>query len=543
MTTLSMFTQDTDVSALWSLDVLGIMDPVQKQTKAAHEKEVLDGFLETTKLNSAGRYEVVLPWKVNHPPLVDNRPSAEHRLKKTINTLKSLNLLDDYQQVFDDWMQEGYIEQVPVCEVPRVSYYLPHRPVVKEGSSTRIRSVFGASAHEKAGPSLNDCLETGPNFIELIPSLLMRFREKEVAVIEERDHLRFLWYRDADPEKVIVYRHQRVVFGVSNSPFILGATLNLHIDSALRDARAESEKSVLRKLKKSFYVDNCVISIDSHEEAGEFQRISSSVLESGGFDLRAWEYSGLKKTEPESSVLGLRWHREEDTLSLVNPLVQKGKPSIITKRTMLSLTQQLFDPLGMICPVVICPKILLQQVWAKGLDWDVRVDDEVRDAFVLWMDQLTWLKEVKIPRWLFKAEEEASRISLHAFVDASSLAYAAVIFARVESNNRVEVEFVSTKASISPKETIIPRLELLAATVGARLMHSVVSAVPDLHCELYYWTDSSTVLTWIQRNKQWATFVWNRIQEIRQLTDPEQWSHVPGVSNPADLASRGCTAK
>lgn len=558
LTTFSMFTQQADLSTLWKLDTLGIRDPVEKKTEAAHQREVQDQFLETLRLNAAGRYEVLLPWRENHPPLVDNRHSAERRLERTLHTLKKDDLLHDYQQVFDGWVKEGYIEQVPDNEIARTSYYLPHRPVVKEGSSTPLRPVFDASAHGKASPSLNECLETGPNLIELVPTLLTRFREKQVGVTadvrkaflqisvaaEERDHLRFLWCEEGDPHRLIVYRHKRVVFGVSSSPFILGATINHHLSAAIQDTQSDEEKRILGLLKQSFYVDNCVISVDTNQEAQQFERVSTESMKAGGFDLRAWEYSDKNMSGRQSSVLGLRWHREEDTLSLANPVLGNPRPEIITKRIILSFTQRLFDPLGMISPVLICPKILLQQIWTQGLDWDSEVSENEATAFRYWIDQLNWLEAVRIPRWAFGVKHEKSSLSLHAFVDASRVAYAAVIYARLEMENKVEVVFVSAKARIAPKgTTTIPRLELLAATVGARLMSSTVSAVPDLHCKLYYWSDSSTVLAWIQRNKQWATFVWNRVQEIRQLTNAGDWSHVPGTVNPADLASRGCTAK
>ncbi|GFR04230.1 DNA-binding protein HEXBP [Trichonephila clavata] len=88
----------------------------------------------------------------------------------------------------------------------------------------------------------------------------------------------------------------------------------------------------------------------------------------------------------------------------------------------------------------------------------------------------------------------------------------------------------------------IPRLELMGAPIGARLFDSVSQALkPEIeNINSYFWTDSSTVLTWIKRQEQWSVFVNNQIVEIRRLTAPENWFHVPGNQNPADILSRGC---
>ncbi|GFW45723.1 integrase catalytic domain-containing protein [Trichonephila clavipes] len=93
------------------------------------------------------------------------------------------------------------------------------------------------------------------------------------------------------------------------------------------------------------------------------------------------------------------------------------------------------------------------------------------------------------------------------------------------------------------KTITIPRLELMAATIGARLFSSVKHALKISNIKTYFWTDSSTVLTWIIRREQWSVFVANRISEIRKLTTSEDWFHISTDQNPEDILSRGCGPK
>ncbi|GFS77776.1 DUF5641 domain-containing protein [Nephila pilipes] len=93
------------------------------------------------------------------------------------------------------------------------------------------------------------------------------------------------------------------------------------------------------------------------------------------------------------------------------------------------------------------------------------------------------------------------------------------------------------------KTITIPRLELMAAVIGARLFSSMKQALKLPYIKTYFWTDSSTVLTWITRREQWSVFVANRISERRKLTTSEDWLHISTDQNPADILSRGCGPK
>jgi len=156
------------------------------------------------------------------------------------------------------------------------------------------------------------------------------------------------------------------------------------------------------------------------------------------------------------------------------------------------------------------------------------------------LSELEPLSQVKLSLCYFTEKElEPSTIQLHSFSDASRQAYAATVYLRSEWDGmRVQVELVASKTKVAPlKKQSIPRLELLAATILARLMNTVQTSLPS-EIKNFYWTDSTNALCWITNNKPWKQYVQHRVQEIRQQS-PKKRRYFPGPETPADLPSRG----
>lgn len=554
----SMSNTDYSVTQLWDMDTIGVRDPVEVITVQKTEAQEKQKFFANLTRNSDGRYVIKLPWKDYCPSLPTNIEIAKKRLESTTKKLKVLRLMETYGRLFQSWEEEGFIEKVvDLDRGTRSIHYIPHRAVVKPSSlTTPVRPVFDASCKVGNHPSLNDCLHKGENYILLIPEVLLRFREKAIGFIadirkafqtieveeEDRDVMRFLWW--APDGGIMKYRHKRVMFGANCSPFILGAVIDYHL------SHVREHQEIGKKLLRSLYVDNCANSEETVEEYRHFRNVSTSLLADCKMDLRMWMSNVDEFVDPAThivGVLGMQWDRKEDVL-FVN-VENISVPEKITKRTVLSTVQKIFDPIGFTCPALIPMKTLLQRTWVNKLKWDESLPEEEVRTFKKWMKEVPALTQIRIPRRMSSSEMESGRISLHTFTDASKTSYGAVVFLRCESDHGVSVQLLAAKARVCPvmtkdgtqKRMTIPRLELMGCLVGARLCASVKKSLGWLDIPECYWTDSSTACAWIHRNEAWGTFVGNRTNEINQLTRKEDWRHVPGTLNPADLPSRGCS--
>ena len=133
--------------------------------------------------------------------------------------------------------------------------------------------------------------------------------------------------------------------------------------------------------------------------------------------------------------------------------------------------------------------------------------------------------------------DESVKEQLHIFCDATT------VFLRVHYEDFVSVQLIQGKARVAPiQKMTIPRLELMGCVIGARLGNTIHNTL-STKVPCFYWTDSTTALSWINRNDEWGTFVGNRVREILTLSSTNGWRYIPGKFNPADLSSRGCSPK
>ena len=194
----------------------------------------------------------------------------------------------------------------------------------------------------------------------LIFELLLRFREYHVALIgdiekaflniaidpSDRDYLRFHWVDNVSEEqpRIVIYRFNRVVFGVNSSPFILNAVFRHHIETF-----KEADPEFVSKLVEGFYVDDLVTGCRTPHQAIELYEKAKVRMQEGGFRLRKWKSNDPVVLNKINQVEGPIEAKEGDliessfakeTLGLSNNNGEKTKVLGIewdTKRTPLSL--------------------------------------------------------------------------------------------------------------------------------------------------------------------------------------------------------------
>lgn len=555
---------DDLLKILWEQDI-------DNKRKLTEEEETCEKiYTDTYTRNKDGRYVVNLPLKIKPPRAVKGN-TRSIALKRLIELKRKLErnpkLKESYTKVLTEYLQLGHMEEVPGHESENVAVYLPHHAVVREDKETsKVRVVFDASSKGLTGVSLNDDLMTGPLLQEDLRSIILRWRKHKICFTgdiekmyrmilvrkEHADFQRILWYEN---DLVKEYRLLTVTFGTTAAPYLAVKTLK-----QIAADEGENYTVASKILNEDFYVDDVMSGFDSVEEAIEACKQLQTILEKGGMTLKKWSSNSLeflKSINPELvstnakfnitidgtvKALGLSWNLKEDNFhySLNFPPMPKN----ITKRTILADLQRLFDPLGWIAPAVVSAKMLIQQLWLEGVKWDDKIEDRLEKRWIAIREDLINVERVKVNRWLNTYQLANDKLSLHGFCDASKHAIAAVVYSRVENpDGSFMVSIVAARTKVAPiKPVTLPRLELCGAVLLAKLLHHVAKAMRVSPSQTYAWTDSSVALAWLfGEPSRWKPFVANRVVEILEYINNNQWHHVRSEHNPADVASRGST--
>ena len=546
-----------DLERFWRLEDIGIKDRPEKDDDEIATKV----FNDTILFNSSERrYEVKWPLKQPMPDLPSNFKMTLARLKSMLAQIgKKPDVVSKYQANYDAQIDKSVIEVAPEEPDGEVIHYLPHHPVfTPDKVTTKVRIVYDASSKAfRLAPSLNDCVYRGPVMLEDLCGLLMRFRLKRVGVVSDiekaflqiglqkpdRDLVRFLWVRDvAKPvttDNLIHYRFTRVCFGVIASPWLLQGVLTHHLQKEDTPTAAD--------ILANLYVDNVIGCRDSTAECVSYYVESKAIFNKCSMNLREWysNDSELMAQIPEcdrgkqtsTKVLGLTWDLPSDTLAC--QVGQQRTSPLSTKRSVLKVLAQTFDPCGFFAPVSAPGKWLMQELWQKKYGWDDLLPDDLRERWAPFFADLQRLSECRVPRCygFIGVSSSGTLFDLHCFCDASAKAYCAVVYLKPPGTATASLVFA--KCRVSPlKIQTIPRLELLAATVGSRLLEYVAKELRIKVGQRFLWSDSKCVLYWILGKPVSTVFVKNRVAEIKALPNV-QFRYVPTADNPADLPTRG----
>lgn len=369
---------------------------------------------------------------------------------------------------------------------------------------------------------------------------------------EDSSALRFLWRSPSAQGSPDVYEMQVQIFGAASSSTVCSYVL--------RKAAADNEKDfpgLIEKVENNCYMDNYMDSFDSEEEMIETRRKIQEGLANGGFLWTQWMStsrtvlntipSNLMSDHdldlnlddlPAEKTLGIMLNWQEDHF-LFKVKIKLGSE---TYRSILSDVCGLYDPLGFCTPITLPARIILQAICRMKPDWDDILPEAIIQRWEKWVADLHNLESVNIVRCM--QQFSPTSIQLHTFVDASEAGYGAVSYLLLKCEGNVTTSFVMSKCRVAPIHHLtIPRMELSAALLGARLAQTIKRALRLKIDAETYWSDSSTVLRWIYSTHcRYHTWVANRVGEILTLTEAKQWRHVLGVLNPADDCSRGVEA-
>ena len=546
----------------------------QEELKVIEENLVLDPVEEC--------WTTPYPFKEDPSVLEDNRNQALKFMEKIeVRLKKSKSKADLFREQFNDYVNRGVFRLLTEEEMSAHKgpvFYLTYHEVEKEDSTTTpLRIVMNSSLKYK-GRSLNDILMKGPNTLNDLFTIQLKFRCHIIPMIcdikkmyhtikttSQELHLRRIVYRDLDPSKPVQ------TFGITTCNFGDRSAAAIASVALQKTAKLYEDinEDAAKKIQDDSYVDDIVTGAEDKEGYESLKKNCPEILSKGNFSLkgittvgdRTEESIALLGSGEYGRVLGIQWDPENDVL-LVKVRINFSKkernvrtkkdlsladiPSIVTlkvtRRLLLSVVNSCYDPYGLLSPLTVQMKIHLRNLHREevNITWDQPLSEEIK---LQWVEVLTRIKQAEeiTFRRCIKPLNTLGNPSLIICSDGSEDAMCATAHIRWEREDKVvHCQLWASKTRVTPlKKMTIPRVEMQAAVFGTRLSKKIrESSIWDFK-EVVHVIDAGCVLATL-RNHTSALGEWwgNRVQECLNSTEISQWLHMRSKLNIADLGTR-----
>ena len=482
--------------------------------------------------NDKGYLTMPLPFRNPNVIMPDNRNAVYHHTKNTLMRLKK----DEYKlnqclSSMNKNLAAGHVEHIPENGNEPVTvgraWWLPIF-VVTHPKKLTARLVYDSSANYH-GTSLNNELLQGPDDNNKLRSVLLRFRKRHIGFTadiesmfynfflpkDDKDFLRFYWYKNNDPDKNLVHFRGCVhLFRNRPSP----AIAHFGLISTINHNYNENVK-VKNFIAENFYVDDALGCSRSYQSAINILEGAREIL--GCHHIRLHKiHSNSEQVVgffPESErakhsdlvdlsgnqlhrTLGVAWNTNSDEFLMKVDLPSKP----FNRRGIIAVVNSLYDPLGIVNPVTLKGKLIQRKIMLHTKDsadeenaWDTQLPSEHNFEWEKWRSSLDSIESIRLPRSVIpEMFGEIVSCKMHIFSDASNAALGTVAYYRlVDSNNTIHVSYLASASKLVPRcAKSMPRMELCAALEASTLCSELSLEIKMKLDQTFMYTDSMVVL-------------------------------------------------
>ena len=333
-----------------------------------------------------------------------------------------------------------------------------------------------------------------------------------------------------------------MAFRTTASQFLLPVSIHKHLLTY-----ENIDQNFVEKFLANLYVDNNINKDDCYEKTFELYKKNVACMKDAGFELRKFhtndpdlqttinKLENFQSLEANLKVSGIGWHKLNDSFIIyLNKIYEAGIELPTTKRNILKIIASIYDPIGIISPVVVLFKILFQNILLLKCEWDSDLNLRLSSQ---WKKLFNSIKEITftVTRFYF----QLFLIYMHFQMLVNMLMPLLFTYPMV---NRVYL--VISKTKVAPIQPVsIPQLALLLRLLLAKSVEIVLKSLRILLTfrNNICWSDSLDALHWIKgAHPKWKLFIQNNVEKIRKLTNVNIWRHCPGNLNPASLPWDNC---